>query len=186
VPVWGWIIIAAIVLIAVGVPGWALWSARRTSRLQDRFGPEYQRVTAGDHRSGEAELAQRMKRREKLDIHPIPVAMAERYLTQWREIQMRFVERPGLAVVDADRLVTALMQERGYPMEKFEQRAADISVDHADVVEAYRMAHGVATSPEPATDQLRSAMLRYRQLFERLLETSADPAVTSERDRSVR
>lgn len=109
---------------------------------------------------------------------------AERYLGEWREIQVRFVEQPGQAVVDADRLITALMGERGYPMEEFEQRAADISVDHPDAVGAYRMAHRVAVSPKPATDELRTAMLRYRELFERLLETAGD-AASARPDRSV-
>lgn len=173
---WAWIGIALALAIVVAIVIWVAWRARRTSLLQERFGPEYDRVseTRDGRAEAEAELAARVKRRESLDIRPLPVTVAERYLSDWRDIQARFVERPGQAVVDADRSVTALMQERGYPMDDFEQRANDISVDYPDVVEAYRKAHAVATSPDPDTDELRMAMLRYRELFERLLETSGD------------
>jgi hypothetical protein len=131
-------------------------------------------ATEGDRRSGEAELTDRVKRREELDIHPLAPAAAQRYREEWRDVQARFVDSPGAALTDADRLVTAVMGERGYPMDAFDQRAADISVDHPGVVDDYRSAHAVSLANDEgraSTEDLRRAMVGYRSLFEQMLDT---------------
>ena len=105
---------------------------------------------------------------------PLDDAARDRYLDEWRDVQTRFVDEPSSALGDADRLVTRVMQDRGYPMDKFEQRAADISVDHPHVVEHYRAAHAVSVASdrdEASTEDLRQGVVHYRALFEELLET---------------
>jgi hypothetical protein len=172
---WVWAIIAAaaaVVIVAVIV---LALRARRTARLRDRFGPEYDRTveTAGGRRDAERDLAQRERRRDELDIRPLAPTARNRYAEQWHMTQERFVDRPQDAVGAADTLVTAAMRERGYPVEEaFEQRAADISVDHPHVVDNYRAARQIATAAatgDATTEDLRQAMVCYRALFEELL-----------------
>lgn len=171
---WIWIVIVVAVLaIAFGV--YMMTSRRRTGALRDQFGPEYDKTVdeSGGRRAAESELKERVDRREELDIRPLTPAAADRYAGEWRDVQARFVDAPGAAVGEADRLVIAVLRERGYPMDDFEQRAADISVDHADVVENYRAAHGISLANDQdraSTEDLRQAMVHYRTLFERLLE----------------
>ena len=178
-PIWAWILIAvgAVALVAL-VVGAAL-ARRRTSVLQERFGPEYDRTVQrqGGKRSAEAELTSRVERRERLDIRPLSPASRQRHLESWRQAQAEFVDDPAGAVKNADRLVTSVMSERGYPMDEFERRADDISVDHPQVVERYRSAHGIAEKykgGEATTEDLRQAMKHYRALFEELLEPAED------------
>jgi FtsZ-interacting cell division protein ZipA len=172
---WVWIVIAvaaAIVLIAV------LWAATRTRRsrsLQERFGREYDRTVehAGDKGEAERELREREKRHEQLDLRPLEPEQRDRYLEQWEATQGRFVDDPKGAVAEADRLVQRVMKDRGYPVDDFEQRAADISVEHPDLVEKYRTAHGVAQASErgqASTEDLRHSVRHYRALFVELLE----------------
>jgi len=173
---WVWIVVALILIVAISAGVWAVPRQRRTERLQDRFGPEYDRTiaTEGDRRSGETELADRVKRLEELDIRPLAPTAAQRYRDEWRDVQARFVDAPNVALADADRLVTAVMGERGYPMDAFEQRAADISVDHPRVVEDYRSAHAVSLANDQgsaSTEDLRRAMIGYRSLFEQMVDT---------------
>jgi hypothetical protein len=171
---WLWIVIAvcAIVVIAAGV--WA-WQRQRTTRqLRDQFGPEYERTleSQGGRRSAESELQDRQHRREELEIRELPTATRRRYQGSWQMTQARFVDNPAEAVAEADRLVTEVMSARGYPMEEFDQRAADISVDHPHVVDNYRSAHRVsraAARGDADTEDLRRAMVHYRALFEELL-----------------
>jgi hypothetical protein len=185
-PVWGWILIAvaaaAVVVVVVAV---AL-SRRRSSNLRQQFGPEYDRTIdrRGSKREAEGELKSRVERRERLDIKPLSTTARERYVESWREVQAEFVDDPSNAVGDADRLVTSVMSERGYPMDDFESRAADISVDHPEVVERYRSAHGIAQKNEngdATTEDLRQAIKHYRALFEELLDATADAPVQRER-----
>jgi FtsZ-interacting cell division protein ZipA len=172
------IVIVAVVVLAA-IIGFIAWSAarkRRTAELKDRFGPEYDRTVerADDSRAAEADLEARRERREELDIRPLTPASRDRYLTGWREVQARFVDSPQIAVQQADELVIQVMRERGYPVDDFEQRAADISVDHPHLVEDYRQAHRVSVSNDRGqaeTEDLRRAMVHYRNLFEDLLET---------------
>lgn len=177
--VWIVIIVAAIVLVA---GAWAAVQSRRRAQLKEGFGPEYDRTVeeAGSRRQAESELQDRQKRREELDIQPLTPAARDRYLDQWRDTQARFVDDPGSAVGDADRLVQDVMRERGYPTDDFEQRAADISVDHPRLVENYRTAHAIADSHErgeAGTEELRQSIVHYRSLFEELLETRNDDRV---------
>jgi len=178
-PTWAWIVIAvavvAVLVLAVAAAS-ARSRARRREHLQDRFGPEYDRAVSdqGSTREAEAELERREEKRRRLQIVPLDADARDRYLGEWREIQSRFVDEPSAALGEADRLVTRVMQDRGYPMDKFEQRAADISVDHPHVVEHYRAAHAVYVAndgDEASTEDLRQGVVHYRALFEELLET---------------
>jgi hypothetical protein len=172
---WVWIVIIVAALLVIGFVAWTLGTKLRTDRLQRRFGPEYERTIeqAESRKEAESELSARMKRRRELEIQPVSPETAERYTVEWRDVQARFVDQPSEAVKDADRLVTRLMQERGYPTDDFEQQAADVSVDHPNVVDNYRGAHTVWLSNEQGkaeTEDLRRAMVHYRSLFEELLE----------------
>ena len=174
---WVWIVIVVAVLV-IGVAAYLVATRRRTDALRERFGPEYDKTVdeAGGRRAAESELKDRVERRQDLDIRPLPPASADRYAGEWRDVQARFVDSPGTAVGEADRLVIAVLRERGYPVDDFEQRAADISVDHADVVENYRAAHGISLANDEgraSTEDLRQAMVHYRTLFERLLDGNA-------------
>jgi len=178
---WVWIVVIAAAIAVIGFVTWTLGTKRRTERLQDRFGPEYERTMeqAKSRREAESELSARMKRRQELEIQPVSAETAERYTLEWRDVQARFVDQPNEAVKDADRLVTRLMQERGYPTEDFQQRVADVSVDHPNVVDNYRGAHTVWESNEQGkagTEDLRRAMVHYRSLFEELLERETPEA----------
>jgi hypothetical protein len=179
VPVWAWILIAVVVLAVIAVAAWSIWHKRRTEALRQRFGPEYDRTLAqrGKRREAESELDARRRRREELDIRPLSVTSRERYAAGWRTTQGRFVDSPGKAVGEADELVLSVMRERGYPMDTFDQRSADISVDYPQVVENYRAAHGISMANDhgqATTEDLRQAMVHYRALFEELL-TGEEP-----------
>jgi hypothetical protein len=178
-PGWAWAIIAVAVIVLVALVIWRALAARRTRTLQGRFGPEYDRTIDGaDSRSAaEAELAARAERRDELDIRPLAPGARERYVNEWQGVQARFVDDPDGAVRDADRLIQSVMSERGYPMDDFDQRAADISVDHPDVVENYREGHRLSRSAamgDGTTEDLRRAMQHYRALFDELLEEGTD------------
>jgi hypothetical protein len=175
-PVWGWILIAAMVVIIAVVIIAAISAGRRkrTDQLKERFGPEYERTVseAGEQKAAEKELAARERKRDKLDIRPLTRHALEEYTGRWRAVQTEFVDNPSSAVGDADRLVTEVMRERGYPVEDFDQRAADISVDHPMVVESYRAAHGIHLAQQNGdvgTEDQRQAFVHYRALFEKLL-----------------
>ncbi|MDX3761136.1 hypothetical protein [Streptomyces sp. AK02-04a] len=165
------IIIAIVVVIAVAV---AASMVMRRRKLRERFGPEYER-TMGDADSrmaGERELRAREKRHDALDIKPLDSSARDRYTRDWASTQDEFVDRPEDAVHDADRLVTSLMHERGYPTQDFEQQLKDLSVEHGSTLEHYRAAHDVealSTRHEATTEQLRGAMVHYRALFDELL-----------------
>lgn len=171
-------LIALVLLVLVGVWVW-IALRRRRERLQRRFGPEYGRMveTSGSRRSAESELVAREKRRERLDIRPLEPQSRDEFARQWRDTQARFVDEPGPAVEEADRLVAEVMRARGYPVEDFEQREADISVDHASVVDSYRAGHGISLAyrhGEASTEDLRQAMVHYRSLFEELLGAGSE------------
>jgi hypothetical protein len=179
-PVWGWILIAAMVIVVViaGVLVMAMPASRRkrTERLKQKFGPEYERTVseAGEQQAAEKELVAREHKRDKLDIHPLTAGAREGYAHRWRTVQTAFVDHPSSAVGDADRLVTEVMRERGYPVDDFDQRAADISVDHPTVVENYRAAHAIHLAHqhgEVGTEKQRQAFVHYRALFDKLLDT---------------
>ncbi|TJZ56795.1 hypothetical protein FCH28_04495 [Streptomyces piniterrae] len=157
-------------MLAVTTP---LFMGRRR-RLRERFGPEYERTVedADSRMAGERELRARERRHDSLDIKPLPSSSRERYSHDWAGVQDEFVDRPEEAVHDADRLVTSLMHERGYPTEGFEQQLRDLSVEHSRTLEHYRAAHEVdtlGTQHKATTEQLRGAMVHYRTLFDELL-----------------
>jgi hypothetical protein len=167
--------VAVVLLIVIGV---ALYMRKRkntTAGLRDRFGPEYDRAVKqhGSERKAEAKLTDRETRVEMLKLRELDVTERERYLSQWKAVQSRFVDYPKGAVTEADELVCSLMQTRGYPVTDFDQRAADISVDHPRVVENYRSAHAIALQlgkGEASTEDLRTAMIHYRSLFDELVQ----------------
>jgi hypothetical protein len=172
---WVWIAIAAVAAVVVLGVLWGAARTRRTRSLQDRFGREYDRAVehAGDRREAERELREREKRHDELDLRPLSPEARDRYVEEWRATQGRFVDDPTGAVADADRLVQRVMRDRGYPVDDFEQRAADISVEHPELVEKYRTAHGIAQASErgeASTEDLRHSVRHYRALFVELLE----------------
>ncbi len=174
------ILLVIVAVVVVAVAGWLLMQRRqRSDRLRSTFGPEYKRTvtTAGDRRAAEAELETRQRRVAELDIRPLSAADRDQYATAWRKIQARFVDEPPVAITEADRLIGEVMQARGYPVVDFEQRVADVSVDHGSVVEHYRAAHEIASRRDAITtntEELRQAMVHYRALFDDLLETPAE------------
>jgi len=167
--------VVVVLIIVVGVVFYMRKRKNTTAELRDRFGPEYDRAVKqhGSERKAEAKLTDRETRVEMLKIRELDVTERERYLAQWKAVQSRFVDYPKGAVTEADELVCSLMQTRGYPVTDFEQRAADISVDHPRVVENYRSAHAVALQlgkGEASTEDLRTAMIHYRSLFDELVQ----------------
>ncbi len=167
--------VGVLLIIAVGIALYVRKRHHTTSKLRDRFGPEYDRAVQqhGSGRKAEAKLEARETRVELLKIRDLDPAERARYTAQWQVIQARFVDYPKGAVTEADELVCSLMQTRGYPVAEFDQRAADISVDHPRVVENYRLAHGIALrlgKGEVSTEDLRTAIIHYRSLFDEMVQ----------------
>jgi hypothetical protein len=169
-----WVLLAIVVILLV-IIGVLVARQQRSRRLKDEFGPEYGRVVAerGDQRAAEKELADRRQRVGKFEIRSLDPAARERYLAQWAAAQRYFVDEPVGAVGQAHELVQRVMHDRGYPVdEDFDQRTADISVEHPVVVENYRAAQGIsirAHNGQASTEQLRQAMVHFRALFDDLL-----------------
>ena len=169
------IVIAVTVMVVAGIAIWFLIRKRRTERLRTQFGgTEYTRAVkeGGSQRQAEAVLDKRAKRVEGLHIRPLGPGDRARFVESWRRVQARFVDGPGGAVTEADQLLGDVMSTRGYPVSDFEQRAADISVDHPSVLENFRAAHEIAvrqTRGQASTEELRQAMIHYRTLFEELV-----------------
>ena len=173
------IVLAAVVILVIAVLAWLYVRNRRstTADLRQKFGPEYERTVRehGSERKAEAKLADREKRVEKLNIRGLDPMEHERFSKQWESIQSGFVDSPKGAVTEADDLVSSLMRTRGYPVSDFDQRAADISVDHPRVVENYRVGHEIALrvgKNGASTEDLRTAMIHYRSLFDELVHVS--------------
>lgn len=174
-PTWGWILIGIGIAVVLAAVGWVVLQAQRRRRLQSRFGSEYDRAVAesGGTRAAVAELSEREKHREELDIRPLDMEERARYRQEWQRVQSAFVDSPQGAVRDADALITQVLRDRGYPVDDFETQAADISVDHPEVVENYRAAHRIATASargDAGTEDHRQAMVHYRSLFDELVE----------------
>ncbi len=170
------IIVVIVIIIAVAA---VIAAASRRRRLRERFGPEYDRMVADrqSQRKAEAELAGRERRVRNLDIRPLAAAARAEYTTQWASIQERFVDQPAAAVGQAQQLVTAVLNDRGYPTEGYEQILADLSVQHARNLEHYRAAHSISESAangSGSTEDLRQAMIHYRAMFDDLLTGDAD------------
>jgi hypothetical protein len=170
-------VLVSLALIALAITAWVVARRRRSERLARTFGPEYDRVLTqiGDKAKAESELEGRAKRHETLHLVPLSASERERLAQEWVSAQSHFVESPADAINEADRLLAEVMRRRGYPTGDFEQRAADISVDHPQTVESYRAAHAVAMGSrrgEASTEDLRQAMLRYHALFDDLLRAT--------------
>ena len=175
-------VLAVVVIVVIAVLALLYLRKRRntTADLRKKFGPEYDRAVLvhGAGRKAEAKLEDREKRVDKLNIRDLDPIEHERFTKRWESVQYRFIDSPKGAVAEADDLVSSLMKARGYPISDFEQRAADISVDHPRVVENYRTAHELALrvgKDEATTEELRTAMIHYRSLFEELVQ--APPSV---------
>jgi hypothetical protein len=178
---WIWIVIAAVVVvIVVALVAMAMRRKRRRTQLQGRFGSEYGRTVddAGSRRTAERELREREAKVDELDLRPLSEASRQRYSQQWTDMQSTFVDRPQVAVADADRLITDLMRERGYPVDDFDTRSELVSVDHPEVVQNYRNAHTIAVRTiegRTSTEDMRQAVISYRALFEEMLVDDVEP-----------
>ena len=169
------LIIGLAVIVIAGIVTWVFLRKRRTERLRTQFGgTEYDRAVKedGSRRHAEAGLKERTERVESLNIRPLAAGDRSRFVESWRRVEARFVDGPGGAVTEADQLLGDVMSTRGYPVGDFDQRAADISVDHPTVLQSYRTAHEIAvrqTKGTANTEDLRQAMIHYRTLFEELV-----------------
>jgi len=175
------LIIGFAVLVVAGIVAWFSLRKRRTEKLRAQFGAEYDRAVKedGGRRHAEAGLKERTARVDSLNIRPLTSGDRARFVESWSRVQARFVDGPGGAVTEADQLLRDVMSTRGYPVSDFEQRAADISVDHPLVMENYRTAHAIAvrqTQGQANTEDLRQAMIHYRTLFDELV---GEPELTS-------
>lgn len=173
------IVLIVALLAAIGVAAWLFMQKKRTDQLQQRFGPEYDRAVAEhrDQKSAERELEHRAERVEHLQLRPLAPAERVQFVMRWQSVQAQFVDDPSDATSEADDLVGQVMATRGYPVGDFEQRAADVSVNHPGVVEHYRAGHALALRSargEADTEDLRQAFVHFRALFEDLLEVEQD------------
>lgn len=174
-PTWGWVVLVLAVVVVLGVLLLGRRRAARRAALRERFGPEYDRAVREGHdrRAVEQHLEQVSQRRDELHITELTTEAAAGYRGRWEATQARFVDEPGQAVADADRLVTEVLRARGYPLEDFDDRAALVATDHPDVVEHYRAAHDGYVrhlqAPTSDTEDLRQAFVHYRSLFHALV-----------------
>lgn len=174
-----WLIAVIVLLLVVAAVAYFATQRRGSGgsrQLKERFGGEYDRVVerAPDRSQAEQELQQRVERHDQLDITDLTPEQRDRYVNSWRDVQRRFVDDPEATLGEADRLITQAMRDRGYPTEHFGQKIDDLSVDHADTINAYREAHEIADRHEQSgvsTDDLRLAMQRYRTVFESIVGT---------------
>ncbi|MGK8523878.1 hypothetical protein ACRS6B_21080 [Nocardia asteroides] len=171
--IWAIIVVIAIVVVAALV-AFLVWPTLRSRRLRRRFGPEYDRTVREreDRKAAERELTERERRHAQLRLRELSDDEKRVYTTRWVEVQERFIDDPAGALTEADRLVTTIMAERGYPTENYEQRIADLSVEHAAPLGHYRAAHEIATRPAGtavSTEDRRTAIVHYRELFQDLL-----------------
>jgi hypothetical protein len=182
------IIIIVVLLILAVIAAALMMRTRQQKRregLQERFGPEYDRAveTHGDRKAAEKRLADAADRRDKVEIRALDPGERERYSRQWTDVQAAFVDEPGAATRDADRLVQSVMRDRGYPVDDFATRAEMLATDHPEVVEHYREAHAVGSRTESAdTESLRQAFVHYRALFALLLDEGHAPTGTGRTD----
>jgi hypothetical protein len=169
------IVVIVVVIVAIVAIAAVVIAQRRKAALRQRFGPEYDRSIReyGSEKAAQTMLAERERRVSKFNIRDLSETERQQYAEHWRRVQSRFVDDPRGAVTDADESVGLLMGARGYPVSDFDQRAADLSVDHPQVVEHYRAAHNIALrhrEGKASTEDLRQAMIHYRSLFEDLLD----------------
>lgn len=167
------IIVAAVIIVAL-IIAMAARSRRKKKHLRSRFGSEYDRTVdrKGSKRKAVKDLHHREQEHEKLHLRELSPAERDRYRDEWQGLQASFVDRPASALADADRLVTALMRDRGYPVDDFDQQADLVSVDHPQVVSHYRAAHAIhdrSHREDVSTEDQRKAVVHYRALFDELM-----------------
>lgn len=191
------VVVVIAVLLAGAAIGYVVWQQTKSKRLRDRFGPEYDRTVEahGDRAAAERELKERTQRHQELELHDLEPAERDRYAQEWTRVQEQFVDAPEDAVAAADRLVTTVMGDRGYPTEGFDDRVAHLSVEHGRTLDHYRNAHEISSRAgggEASTEELRQAMVHYRALFEELLavpvghdRATADAAASDEQNRGA-
>lgn len=182
------LIVAAVVLailVVIAVAAYLQHRKAKTAAFRNRFGSEYDRAVLehGSSQKAEAKLADRETRVETLKIRDLGATERERFVSEWQTVQSRFVDHPKAAVTEADDLIAALLEARGYPKDSFEQRAADVSVTYPRVMENYRVAHAIAVRPsqtEASTEELRIAMIQYRAIFDELAQAQKPQQIKSE------
>jgi hypothetical protein len=177
-------LVAIALIIVVGVALFLRSRRKTTAGLRNRFGSEYDRAVLehGSEHKAEAKLADRETRVENLKIRELGATERERLIAEWHSVQSRFVDHPKSAVTEADELVSSLIEARGYPVADFDQRAADLSVNHPRLMEYYRSAHGVVVRPgrdEASTEDLRAAMIQYRTIFDELVQVQSPGEIKS-------
>jgi hypothetical protein len=182
------ILVAVVVLVIIGLLAMTFSRYQRSRRLKERFGPEYERLAneAGDKRKVESELEARLAHVESLDIRSLSAEEVNRYSLEWQATQAEFVDEPHASVQKADRLIREVMQAKGYPVDDFEQRAADISVDYPDLVTDYRGLHMIAKKEQDdhvSTEEMRQAMVHGRALFENLVTKNTSEAAANQKER---
>ncbi len=183
------IVVVAIVFLIIGAAlGIQLYRRQRTKLLRDRFGPEYERIVneVGDQRHAESVLESRLNHVKSLDIHPLSAEQVDRFTNEWKATQAQFVDEPLAALQKANRLIKEVMNAKGYPVDDFEQRAADISVDYPELVADYRGMHTIAVKGDTenvTTEEVRQAMIHGRALFENLMRQDAEVADTPQKER---
>ena len=183
------LVLVAVIFLIIGVViAMAMMRAQRTKRLRERFGPEYERAMneMGDKRQAEDELDARLAHVNTLKIRPLTAEEVNRYALEWQKTQTEFVDEPLTALQKADRLIREVMKTRGYPVEDFEQRAADISVDYPELVTDYRGLHLIAIKEkdeEVSTEEMRQAMVHGRALFENLISQETNAETIDEKEK---
>jgi len=175
-------------LVIGGLLGMLFTRRQRTKRLQERFGPEYDRTVTevGDQRRAEDELEARLGHVKALEIRPLSAEETERFTREWQLTQAEFVDEPLAALQKANRLIREVMSTKGYPVDDFEQRAADISVDYPDLVIDYRELHAMAVKSddeEVSTEEMRKAMVHGRALFENLVQPEVKAEDTDQKEK---
>lgn len=178
---WVWVIILIVVVIVAVAATYVITTRVRSAQLKKRFGPEYDRAveSSGDRKDAESELRDIAKRRDRYEIVPLDASRRRHYAAEWEKVQRTFVDQPGTAVVAADELIASAMAERGYPVERFDDRADMVSADHPEVVTHYRTAHAIRRrGTDATTEELREAFVHYRALFDQML--SDDGGATEE------
>lgn len=168
------LVLAALIAgILIGLVAYKLYRDSRSRHLRKHFGPEYSRLA--DERgalAAERELEQRETRAARFHIHPLSAEQKNRFVSRWQGVQEEFVDRPKESLAHADELLGEAMATRGYPVQDFEQRAADLSVEHPVVVQHYHEAHAIALrhrEGKATTEDMRQAMLHYRALFDEVV-----------------
>lgn len=181
---WMWIVIAVVVVVLIALVAWYLMG-REKRRLKKQFGPEYERTVRrhDDKDAAHDELDGRVQRRESYDLRSLDSDERDRYVQRWRTLQRHFTKQPATGLLEADELLAELLRDVGYPAESFEQQAADLSAADGDVVSEYRDGHAVVADVQQGragTEEIRTALLRYRDVFERVAETDVSEATREE------